>query len=170
MSMLAKEQPIVLVGPMGVGKTTIGKKLSKALGLPFADSDQLIVEKYGPIPKIFEELGERKFRELEEEIVLQQLASPKVLATGGGAVLSSKVREALPVAFVVYLSTDGRHMSSRLASGKRPLLKNGIADWRTIYEARRHLYEEVADYTLDTSRSGLKENVEAIVERISQND
>ena len=170
MSILGSQKPIVLVGPMGVGKTTIGKKLAKTLRLPFADSDQLISEQHGPIPEIFEELGEAKFRDIEEEIVLGQLGSPKILATGGGAVLSSRVREALSVAFVVYLSTDGRHMSSRLATGKRPLLKNGISDWRTIYESRRHLYEEVADFTLDTSRNGLKDNVEAIVERVSKDD
>ena len=153
-----------------MGKSTIGKKLAKALALPFVDSDHLIVEKFGSIPAIFEQQGEAKFREIEEETVLSQLGSKKVLSTGGGAILSQRTREALSVAFVVYLSTDGRHMSSRLATGKRPLLKNGISDWRSIYEARRHLYEEVADFTLDTSRNGLKQNVSAILSRLDEND
>ena len=60
-----KTGAIVLVGPMGVGKTTIGKKLAKKLQVPFVDTDVLITKEYGEIPKIFEELGEAKFREFE---------------------------------------------------------------------------------------------------------
>ena len=153
---------------MGVGKTTIGKKLAKSLGAPFVDSDHEIASRYGAIPKIFETLGEKKFREFEEDVVLGQLGSYVVLATGGGAVLSARVREALAVAFVVYLETDGRHMPARLAAGNRPLLKNGMGDWRAIYEARRSLYEEVADLTIDTSKNGLKENVKQILAGLEQ--
>lgn len=142
---------LVLVGPMGVGKTTIGKKLAKALELPFVDTDALITTAHGNISKIFEEQGEAKFRELEEEVVIGQLGGSSVVATGGGAVLSERTRAALASAFVVYLATDGRHMASRLQNGDRPLLKNGVTDWRRIYESRRHIYEQVADLTVDTS-------------------
>lgn len=168
--MLVSEKPIVLVGPMGVGKSTIGKKLARELGVEFVDSDLVISELHGDISEIFENEGETRFREYEEEVVLGHLGSRKVLATGGGAVLSSRIREALKMAYVVYLATDGRHMSSRLANGKRPLLKNGISDWRKIYDSRKHLYEAVADFTLDTSNSGLKQNVKAILEKVDSHD
>jgi shikimate kinase len=154
---------IVLVGPMGVGKTTIGKKLAKRLALDFIDTDQVVARQHGPIPQIFEEQGEPHFRALEEEAVLAAIASPAVVATGGGAVLSERTRAAFVQASVVYLATDGKHMASRLVGGNRPLLKDGVADWRRIYESRRHLYEQVADLTVDTSRVTLKSIIEKIV-------
>lgn len=155
---------IVLVGPMGVGKTTIGKKLAKKLGLPFLDTDQLVVREHGPIPEIFEKQGEPIFRQFEEAAVLEAIANPAVVATGGGAVLSEHTRVALTQAKVVYLSTDGRHMASRLVGGNRPLLKDGISDWRRIYESRKDLYEQVADFTVDTSKMALKSVVDYIIE------
>ena len=153
---------VVLVGPMGVGKTTIGKKLAKALSLPFVDSDAVIVQTHGAIPAIFETQGEQTFREIEEDTVISQLGKSVVLATGGGAVLSERTRAALAGSFVVYLATDGRHMASRLQGGDRPLLKNGLSDWRRIYEARRSLYEQVADITVDTSAKPLAKIIDEI--------
>jgi shikimate kinase len=73
-------------------------------------------------------------------------------------------------AAVVYLATDGKHMTSRLAGGSRPLLKDGISDWRRIYESRRSLYEQVADLTIDTSRVSLKSIVEEIVSGLKLDD
>ena len=163
-----KSGAVVLVGPMGVGKTTIGKKLAKRLGVSFIDTDVLIAGRHGEIPKIFAELGESKFRELEEACVLEVIASPAVIATGGGAVLSEHTRVALSEAKVVYLSTDGKHMASRLAGGNRPLLRDGLADWRRIYESRRDLYEQVADITVDTSGKPLKSLVEEIAEGLEK--
>jgi shikimate kinase len=163
---MSKTGAIVLVGPMGVGKTTIGKKLARSLQLPFIDTDLLIVRQHGEIPKIFEALGEAGFRKLEEEAVLKAISAPAVVATGGGAVLSSVTRTALTQTRVVYLSTDGNHMASRLNNGSRPLLQNGMHDWRKIYESRRSLYEQVADFTVDTSKLPLKGIVEIIQERL----
>jgi shikimate kinase len=161
-----KTGAIVLVGPMGVGKTTIGKKLAKRLELPFIDTDVMIAKRFGDIPKIFAELGEPKFREYEETCVLEAIATPSVVATGGGAVLSEHTRAALGETKVIYLSTDGKHMASRLAGGNRPLLKDGLSDWRRIYESRRELYEQVADITVDTSGTPLKSLVEEIASRL----
>jgi len=165
---MPSNKPIVLVGPMGVGKTTVGKKLAKVLGLPFIDTDLVITKKHGNISDIFEKLGESTFRDFEEDAVLSSLADRAVIATGGGSVLSERTREALTVATVVYLGTDGRHMAGRLANGNRPLLKNGVSDWRSIYEARRHLYEQVADITLDTSNSTLAATIEFITKELER--
>lgn len=159
---------VVLVGPMGVGKTTIGKKLGKRLGLPFIDTDVLITKAHGEIPEIFANEGETKFRQYEEALVLQAISNPAVVATGGGAILSEHTRAALTQTKVVYLSTDGKHMASRLSGGSRPLLKDGLSDWRRIYESRRELYEQVADITVDTSGVPLKNLVETIAERLAE--
>jgi shikimate kinase len=161
---------IVLVGPMGVGKTTIGKKLAKALGLPFIDTDQVFVKEYGAITNFFEQSGETAFRDLEETIVAQAVAQTAVVATGGGAVLSERTRTLLEESFVVYLETDGRHMASRLSGGGRPLLKNGLADWRRIYEGRKALYIEVANLTVDTSNTPLAKIIDQIREGVSRDE
>ena len=158
---------VVLVGPMGVGKTTIGKKLAKQLGRPFLDTDKEIVKQHGAISKIFEKSGEQHFRTLESEFLLAALASDSVVATGGGVVTQERNRDALRNTFVIYLSTNGRHIASRLLAGRRPLLKNGISDWKRIYEERKPLYEKVATVEIDTSSKPLNSVVAEIVELVS---
>jgi shikimate kinase len=158
---------VVLVGPMGVGKTTIGKKIAKQLGKPFVDTDKEIVKQHGAISKIFEKSGEQHFRTLESEFLLAALASDSVVATGGGVVTQERNRDALRGSFVVYLSTNGRHIASRLLAGRRPLLKNGISDWKRIYEERKPLYEKVATVEIDTSSKPLNSVVAEIVELVS---
>jgi shikimate kinase len=148
---------------MGVGKTTIGKKLAKRLDRVFVDTDQQFVQEHGAIAEFFEKSGEVLFRELEEGYVANALTQDIVVATGGGAVLSSKTRTLLNEAFVVYLATDGRHMASRLSGGGRPLLQNGLKDWRRIYENRKPLYREVADLEIDTSALPLTGIIEEIL-------
>ena len=160
----------MLVGPMGVGKTTIGRRLAKELKVPFVDTDVIITKTHGSISSLFETIGESGFRELEEDVVMAQIPTTAVVATGGGAVLSPRTREALSVATVVYLYTDGRHIANRLSKGNRPLLKNGMNDWRSIYEARKPLYEEVADITVDTSGVSLAETVKTIKEKLETHD
>ncbi|CAB4609778.1 unannotated protein [freshwater metagenome] len=100
--------------------------------------------------------------------MLEAITVPSVIATGGGAILSEHTRAALSQATVIYLSTDGKHMATRLSGGNRPLLKNGVSDWRRIYESRRELYEQVADITVDTSRVALKTVVEEIVSELKK--
>jgi shikimate kinase len=167
---MSNSKAVVLVGPMGVGKTTIGKKLAKRLEREFIDSDVLFTKANGDISEFFASRGEAVFRELESEIVISQLNRPIVLATGGGAVLNEHTRQALALATVVYLSTDGKHIGSRLRAGNRPLLKNGVSDWRAIYESRRALYEQVADITIDTSSSSLQTSIDAIVSELKKLD
>ena len=158
---------MVLVGPMGVGKTTIGKKLAKQLGKSFLDTDKEIVKQHGSIAKIFEKSGEQHFRALETEFLLSALASDSVVATGGGVVTQERNRDALKGSFVIYLSTNGRHIASRLLAGRRPLLKNGIADWKRIYEERKPFYQQVATVEIETSSKALNSVVSEIVELVN---
>jgi shikimate kinase len=161
-------KPIVLIGPMGVGKSTIGKKLSKKLGLTFVDTDLMIVKDHGPIPEIFKDKGEAVFRSYEELAVAHALKTPQVIATGGGAVLSGKNQRAIENAIVIYLSTNGQHMKSRLANGNRPLLENGISDWKRIYEERKPLYERLCDFEIDCSAASLSKTITEICTKLEE--
>lgn len=162
-----KSDVIVLIGPMGVGKSTVGKKLARALKIPFCDTDNLIVEQHGKISDFFAEHGEEAFREVEHLALARALKSPGVVATGGGAVLLEKSRVLLKNSTVVYLATDGKHIGSRLRNGSRPLLKNGMEDWKRIYDSRKPIYESVADLTIDTSGHPLAQTISEIRERLS---
>ncbi|MEY2815618.1 MAG: hypothetical protein RJA78_194 [Actinomycetota bacterium] len=162
------QKPIVLIGPMGVGKSTIGKKLARKLGLPFADTDLMIIEKHGPIPEIFKDKGERAFRSYEEIAVADAMKFQQVIATGGGAVLSGKTQRAIEGAVVIYLSTNGLHMKSRLSNGSRPLLENGIGDWKRIYEERKPLYERLCDFEIDCSAASLSKTITEICTKLEE--
>ena len=157
-------KPVVLVGPMGVGKTTIGKKLAKALKVPFIDTDALVIADHGEITQIFQERGETMFREFESKAVESAVQNVAVIATGGGAVLTERNRLAFQGCTVIYLSSDGRHMGSRLSNGKRPLITNGIEDWKRIYEERKPTYEAVSDFNLLVSGLSLSASVAKIRE------
>ena len=157
-------ESVVLIGPMGVGKTTIGKKLAKQLDRSFIDTDKEIVKDHGSINKIFSKFGEQHFRVLESQYLVRALESGGVVATGGGVVTQANNRALLMDAFVIYLSSNGRHMASRLLAGKRPLLRNGMADWKRIYEERKPLYEQVASFEIETSSKPLGTIVSEIVE------
>lgn len=164
------KRSVVLIGPMGVGKTTIGKKLSKKLDLPFIDTDQVIVKEHGAITEIFAKQGESYFRALEDKAVSEAIDSLAVVATGGGSVLSFENQKKFKEARVVYLATDGRHMRSRLSKNTRPLLKNGFEDWLRIYAERKPLYEALSDIEVDTSGKSLSIVVTEIVEKLSSHD
>lgn len=159
-------ESVVLVGPMGVGKTTIGKKLAKRLNRVFIDTDKEIVRDHGSISKIFDKLGEQHFRELESEYLVTALETGGVVATGGGVVTRPNNRKILKENFVIYLSSNGRHMASRLLTGSRPLLKNGVADWKRIYEERKPFYQEVSNFEVETSSKPLAAIVAEIVELV----
>lgn len=162
-------ETIVLIGPMGVGKTTIGKKLSKSLKVTFRDTDSIFVSEHGAIADFFKAHGEDEFRKLESQIVQEQVLTPGVIATGGGAPLAPETQAALQEhAFVIYLSTDGRHMGSRLTHGSRPLLTNGLESWKEIYEARKPIYESVADVVIDTSNKPLANIIDEIQKELAK--
>lgn len=153
---------------MGVGKTTIGKKLAKALKLPFIDTDNLIVEAHGPIPAIFEELGESMFRGFEEDALERAIREDAVVATGGGAVISELTRSRLEAVTVVYLATDGKHIASRLKNGNRPLIQNGLDDWRRIYAERKPIYQQTADFEINTSGQPINVSIQEIIKKLGK--
>lgn len=148
---------IVLVGFMGSGKTSIGRLVAQRLGFQFIDTDAVIVERLGmQIPKIFEQHGEAWFRE-QETATLRSLGhlNRAVISTGGGIVVREENHPILRgLGFVVWLTASEDVIFERVSRNKkRPLLQT--ADPRQtvheLLEARRHLYEAVAQYTLDTT-------------------
>jgi shikimate kinase len=142
---------VVLVGPMGAGKTKVGRRVARLLGLDFVDTDKAIVAAHGPIAQIFAEEGEPAFRTLERAAVVDALATDGVVSLGGGAVLDPATRADLAAERVVLLTVGARAVEGRLGQGKRPLIRDGVSDWQRIYDERRPLYQEVADLELDTS-------------------
>lgn len=157
---------IVLIGPMGAGKTSVGRKAAKALGVPFSDSDAAVVRAHGAIDELFATRGEAHFRDLEHEAVMQALATGGVVSLGGGAVLHPATRAALASHRVALLTVAPEHVEARIRGTRRPLLDDDdpVARWHEIYQARRAVYEELADVTFDTSRGPLQEVVDAIVQ------
>jgi shikimate kinase len=155
---------LVLVGPMGAGKSSIGRRVARVLGVPFADTDSLIVRQHGPIPELFRTHGEPHFRALERAAVERALASGGVISLGGGSVLDPRTRADLRDHRVAFLVVDPQIVAGRIAGGTRPLLAGGdpVAEWDRIFTARRPLYEEVADAVFDTSRGPLSDVVDSI--------
>lgn len=155
---------VVLVGPMGAGKTKVGRRVARLLGREFTDTDKMVVAEHGPIAAIFAEHGEPYFRRLEREAVARALSTDDVVSLGGGAVLDASTRSDLAAQRVVYLTVSARAVEGRLGEGKRPLIRNGVSDWQRIFDERRALYEEVADLEIDTSHrpfDGIAEEVAA---------
>ncbi|HSP52819.1 MAG TPA: shikimate kinase [Cryobacterium sp.] len=147
--------PLVFIGPMAAGKTRIGRRVAKALEVPFIDTDQRIVDEHGPITDIFEQHGEEHFRVIERQAVARALTEQAVVSLGGGAVLDPETQADLAGCSVVYLSVSARAVGARIGGAKRPLLKGGIADWKRIYADRRPIYETLAGIRFDTSHRPL---------------
>jgi shikimate kinase/3-dehydroquinate synthase len=137
---------IVLVGFMGAGKSTMGKRLAGQLGKPFADADALLEERLGePIESYFDREGEASFRERERELVLTLLdgPGPEVIALGGGAVETAVVREALAAHHAVWVDVDPETAWKRASGGGRPLARDRD-EFDRLHERRLQLYESVA--------------------------
>jgi shikimate kinase len=158
---------LVLVGPMGAGKTSIGKRVARALGRRFIDTDALIVAEHGPIPALFAAHGEPYFREREREAVVRALAEGGVVSLGGGAVLDDRTVADLAAHDVAFLTVRREVVASRIgAGGGRPLLGDDdpVGRWQRIFAEREPLYRGVADATFDTS-SGPISDIVTDVER-----
>ncbi len=165
---------IYLIGPMGSGKTAVGRQLAQRTGREFVDSDHEIERRTGvDIPYIFEREGEAGFRDREREVIdsLTQ-RNGIVLATGGGVVLSEQNRKRLSATgIVVHLDTTIEEQLRRTRRSSRPLLQTD--DPRTRLEElrrqRQPLYESIADYTFDTTGRRVR-TVAAMIARELEHD
>ncbi|MFF8194395.1 shikimate kinase [Streptomyces bobili] len=161
---------VVLVGPMGVGKSTVGQQLADRLGVAYRDTDDDIVAGQGrTIADIFVEEGEPAFRAVEKAAVLRALAEHDgVLALGGGSILDEETRGLLAGQRVVYLSMDVEEAVKRTGlNAARPLLAvNPRKQWRELMEARRHLYEGVATAVVPTDGRTPEEVTQAVLDAL----
>jgi len=164
-------QNLFLIGPMGAGKSAVGRQLARLLHMSFMDSDDEIEARTGvDIPFIFEKEGEEGFRKREARVI-DELSQKDgiVLATGGGAVVDPQSRNFLGArGFVVYLYTTVDQQLARTRKGRaRPLLENG--DRRKILEdlmaSRDELYREIADLVVETDGRKVKAVADEILER-----
>ena len=170
---MAEKRNIFLVGPMGAGKSTIGRELADKLHLEFFDSDQEIEKRTGAdIAWVFDLEGEEGFRKREENVI-DDLTEKQgiVLATGGGSVISNKVRNRLSArGIVVYLETTiDKQVARTQRDRRRPLLQTS-EEPRSVLEKlaveRNPLYEEVADVIIQTDDQSAKVVANKIVDKL----
>ena len=159
----------VLIGMPGSGKSTIGRRLAKAMHLPLLDTDAKIVETTGrSIADIFV-AGEREFRRIEEEVVRAALAEHDgILSLGGGAITSPGVREALAGHTVIYLEISAAEGVRRTGGTVRPLLEGGdrAEKYRALLADRVPLYRQVSTIRVNTNRRNPGAVVRYIVSRL----
>ena len=164
---------VILVGPMGAGKSTIGKALSCHLGFGFVDLDKAIVAKMGmAIPEIFSRLGEDVFRKNEAECFEHSIKTRQVLATGGGVVLRESNRELLrnhpPV---IWLDASPEVLATRIVGDtNRPLIADvdPLTKARELDAVRRPLYAECADLHVSTDKLDIDQAVDCILTYLSE--
>jgi len=164
--------PIILIGPPGAGKTSVGKALAKKLSLNFLDSDKVVEEKSGKsIPEIFIIDGEPAFREMERAAVIDLIENQDgVIALGGGSVMDLEVsKRLLPMANVVFLDVSISNAAPRVGFNRdRPLLLgNPRQQWITLMEKRRSTYEALAKARVSTDNKKPVEVVEEIVKELA---
>jgi len=168
-----KQKNIFLIGLMGTGKTTVGRQLSRQLKMDFYDSDRVIEERTGvDIPLIFEKEGETGFR-TREIAIIDELTQKKniILATGGGAVLSGDNRNHLiNRGTVFYLKSNLKTLIQRTSKSKnRPLLhadESVEVILQRLLDQRGPLYEEAADYTIETANNSIHNVIQAIIKHL----
>ncbi|WP_455354961.1 shikimate kinase [Streptomyces sp. SYSU K217416] len=165
---------VVLVGPMGVGKSTVGELLAERLGAGYRDTDADIVAAEGrPISDIFVEEGEAYFRERERQAVRTAVEEHTgVLALGGGAILDASTRALLTGLPVVFLDVDVNEAVRRVGlNTARPLLAvNPRQQWRRLMEQRRPLYNEVARAVVATDERTPEEVAQAVLDALELKD
>ncbi|SEO85514.1 shikimate kinase [Paenibacillus sophorae] len=170
-----REKNIVLIGFMGVGKTTIGRHLSDKLYRDFIDIDQEIEKLHGmPVPKIFESMGEQAFRQMEKEFItkLCRTTRLKIISLGGGSFLQEEIKQvclANSIVFYLDLSWDSWKDRLQLIMDSRPVLQNkSLEEIEKLFYSRQSIYEannskvstdsldpeEIADHIIDTIKLG----------------
>jgi len=160
---------LILIGPMGSGKTTIGRIIAARLGLSFRDTDHVIEEEGGKsVSEIFLEDGEDAFRALEKSVLRQELLSDDtVLALGGGAPMSLDAQSALRAIAspVIYFDISLSSVAPRIGFNRdRPLLLNNPrGQWELLMQERRPVYESIADTVIDVNGKSEKDIVAEIL-------
>jgi len=156
---------VILIGPMGSGKTTIGSLLAEKLGLSFRDTDHLIEEQEGKtVSQIFLDQGEDAFRAIEKRVLREELLTDgTVLSLGGGAPISMDAQSALRAiaSHIIFLDISLSTVAPRIGFNRdRPLLLNNPrGQWQTLMEARRPIYEAIADATISVDDKSEEEIV-----------
>lgn len=164
---------VILIGPPGAGKTSIGRALAKAMGVDFADTDTLIeADQEKSVAQIFIDEGESTFREVEERICLSSLRElVGVLSLGGGAVLTPSVADAVRAcgAEVVFLDVSLAVASPRIGFNRdRPLLLNNPRQqWQRLMDARRPVYESLATQLIDVGSKSVNKIVHEILDKVT---
>ncbi len=165
---------IVLIGPPGCGKSTVGRGLSHELQLSFSDTDSMIEDREKTsISDIFTEQGEGYFRAIEEEVVAQALSTENgVLSLGGGAILSEATQELLrnSGSEIVFLDVSITGAAPRIGFNRdRPLLiDNPRARWVALMAQRRHIYESLATHVINTDDKSPNETVDSLRKELSK--
>ena len=165
---------IVLIGLMGSGKSAVGKMLSKAIGVPFSDTDNIIEKEVGKkIHQIFEGSGERYFRQFEEKVVERALERPAhIISTGGGSILSQKTRSLIKLkSCSIWVQCDVRIIENRIRNQeKRPLLKNkNIVDTLIEKNEERITFYRQADIHITNEDPDLERAVDAVIKKLMLN-
>lgn len=161
---------VILIGLMGSGKTTVGRRLAKKIGCVFIDTDDVVREVAGAtVREIFDRGGEDLFREYESVALMQILTdkTPRIIAAAGGVVLADKNREAIENsgAYVVWLQADTTALVERVSSGThRPLLSDGApATLEAMSITREKLYAGLAATRIDTNNQSVKSVAERML-------
>ena len=168
---------IILVGPMGAGKSSVGKRLAKQISRKFYDSDKVLEDRTGvAITTIFELEGEQGFRQRETKI-LQELAHTEnaVIATGGGAVLLPENVDLLKQEnnIIVYLKASVNSQIKRTRHDKkRPLLQtqDRHATLQNLADTRNPIYDKIADIIIDTDSQSISSSIEQIITQINNSN
>ena len=159
---------LIIIGPPGAGKSSVGRQLGKVMQIPFSDTDKIIEERTGKkIAEIFLEDGEPIFRKIEREVVLEEIAKEDgILALGGGSILDSEVDKELSKlkSQVIYLEVSISNAAPRVGFNKdRPLLAvNPRQQWMALMEKRRPIYERLAGHKVSTDNKKPSEVVNEI--------
>lgn len=156
----------VLIGPPAAGKSKLGKRVARALGVDFVDTDKTVVAKHGSIPDIFERFGEAQFRIWEREAVAEALHTDGIVSLGGGAVLDEQTQADLADQRVVLVSASPEAIAPRLDASSRPLLTGGIDAWIALVASRQPIYDRLADIVVDTSRGTMDSHADALAQRL----
>jgi shikimate kinase len=165
---------VILIGPMGSGKTTIGSLLAQRLGLNFRDTDHLIEEQEGKtVSQIFLDQGEDAFRVIEKRVLREELLTDgTVLSLGGGAPISIDAQSALRAisSHIIFLDISLSTVAPRIGFNRdRPLLLNNPrGQWQTLMEARRPIYEAVADTIINVDDKSEEEIVTIVLSSLGE--